>query len=188
MSKNWHELFMYDESSPTFLRWKVDVLWGKQGNQQNAIAGDVAGSLPSSSRYHSTVAVGYEYFLVHRVIYEMCHGEIPAGMHVDHEDGNGYNNRISNLRCVTRAVNMRNTKKRSDNRTGVTGVCETKSRHGTMNITASWKKLDGKQGSKTFSVAKYGADEAFRLACEYRAAMVAELNKAGAGYTERHGK
>ena len=35
---------------------------------------------------------------------------------------------------------------------------------------------------------KYGKEEAFRLAVEWRAARIKELNNQGAGYTERHGK
>jgi hypothetical protein len=34
---------------------------------------------------------------------------------------------------------------------------------------------------------KYGKEEAFRLAVEWRAARIKELNEQGAGYTERHG-
>jgi hypothetical protein len=33
----------------------------------------------------------------------------------------------------------------------------------------------------------YGNDFAFELACNYRDKMIEDLNKAGAGYTERHG-
>lgn len=42
-------------------------------------------------------------------------------------------------------------------------------------------------GILTFSTHKFGNDEAFRLACEYRIEMVAELNRQGAGYTKTHG-
>lgn len=41
---NWNEWVYYDETSPTFLRWKVDRYSGKGGRIIKPHAGDVAGS------------------------------------------------------------------------------------------------------------------------------------------------
>ncbi|WKV16793.1 HNH endonuclease [Escherichia phage PH1061] len=55
----------------------------------------------------------------------MCHviimmlktgGPLPDGMEVDHIDRDGHNNRIDNLRIVTRQVNVCNTSVRKDSK------------------------------------------------------------------------
>lgn len=46
----------------------------------------------------------------------------PHGMHVDHIDNDGLNNRRSNLRCCSRAENAANTKAHRRNKLGVKGV------------------------------------------------------------------
>lgn len=46
----------------------------------------------------------------------------PAGLKVDHVDGNGLNNRRSNIRLATHAQNITNQRRRSDNKSGFKGV------------------------------------------------------------------
>lgn len=86
---------------------------------------------------------------------------------------------------------MRNTRQSKINQSGVTGVKlqENTDRKGQpyYYYVAFWRNLDGTESHKCFSVSKIGDSEAFRLACEYRAKMIEELNAQGAGYTERHG-
>lgn len=56
--------------------------------------------------------------LMHRFLTGAAPGEV-----VDHVDGDGLNNRRSNLRVVGHAENAQNSRARKDNTSGVRGVC-----------------------------------------------------------------
>lgn len=58
---------------------------------------------------------------VHVLIWRIVTGSWPEGQ-VDHEDGNGLNNRWLNLRQVPPAINSQNLKRYSNNTSGVPGV------------------------------------------------------------------
>lgn len=93
-----------------------------------------------------------------------------------------------NVRWATYHEQARNHTKRSTNTSGVTGVYEETKDSNIFRYKAMWVDLEGVQRSKSFSVKKYGKEEAFRLACEARENAIKELNLQGAGYTENHGK
>jgi hypothetical protein len=61
--------------------------------------------------------------LIHRVILEA-----PAGVEVDHINGNGLDNRRSNLRLATKSQNMQNMRLSRINTSGFKGVCWDKDR------------------------------------------------------------
>jgi hypothetical protein len=58
------------------------------------------------------------YFL-HRIIWIYHNGAIPRGKEIDHIDHDTLNNRIENLRLVTRSENLKNRKAKSENEFGV---------------------------------------------------------------------
>jgi hypothetical protein len=61
-------------------------------------------------------------FKGHRLAWLLVHGEFPKG-HIDHINGNPSDNRIENLRDVSRSINMQNERKaRTHNLTGLLGV------------------------------------------------------------------
>lgn len=60
-------------------------------------------------------------FKAHRVAWAIHFGEWPDG-EIDHVNGDPLDNRIANLRIVTRSENMRNMRLPSDNKSGCIGV------------------------------------------------------------------
>ena len=108
-----HELFEYRDDG--VLIRKIGASGGK-----NARKGDIVGNL-NSHGYLGFQIDGKKY-LVHRIIYYMYHGHIDDTKQMDHIDGNRANNRIENLRLVTRSQNGHNQKIRKDNTSGVKGV------------------------------------------------------------------
>lgn len=106
----------------------------------------------------------------HRIIWKMVHGVDP--IEVDHIDGCRTNNRLVNLRNVTRLENRRNASLRYDSRTGVNGV--------------TWDTARGKWyasiavAQKTISL---GRHDTFEGAIRARKAGEAEL-----GFHKNHGR
>lgn len=117
---------------------------------------------------------------MHRWIWLEIYGSIPKGWEVDHINGVRTDNRLSNLRCIPKPMQRRNAAKRSDNESGVQGV----SFWSTGN---AWRAVahdqSGKQIIRTFSVNKFGNDEAFRLACIKRKEMEKDYD-----YHPNHGR
>jgi len=91
---------------------------------------------------------------------------------VDHIDGNSLNNRKSNLRIVNKTIQSINRKKQETNTSGTKGVYESKS----LNRWFAIWFVNKKEKSKSFSVKKYGYEEAKKLAIEYRLKMENEVN------------
>lgn len=185
--RDWSGLFYYDEDSPTGLRWAVDRYAGRLYNILVCAAGSVAGTRSGAYWY---VSIGGEKFAAHRVIVTLCKGADVDSCEIDHKDGDGLNNKLDNLRVVSRTLNAQNVSLRSDNTSSVVGVCyrERETKWATYRYwEANWW-VDNRQLSKSFSITKLGHAEAFRQACEHRAKMINALNQQGAGYTGRHGK
>lgn len=186
MKVAFNEMFVYDESSPTCLRWKVDRLSGHHRKIKSASAGDIAGSLDARKEAFVVRCGGLH--KVHRIIVQL-HGVILAADDlVDHFDGNPENNRIGNLRVTTGLTNSHNRRKQHNNTSGTVGVSGWTDQRGSIFWVARWQVAVGKRSSKSFSIAKYGATEAYLMAVAHREAMIQQLTKQGHGYTERHGK
>lgn len=180
------EYFYYDETSPSCIRWK------KKYNAGSTVSvGDVAGSLDNG--YWKIHALGSS-LKAHKIVWALHNNfENQDGLHIDHINREPSDNRISNLRLVDKFLNARNKGVSKKNKTGVTGVCyqEFYNERNTLimrYVAAATEPITGKHMSKAFSAVKYGDEVAFNMACKWRQDKIEEFNKAGAGYTENHGK
>ena len=184
---DWGMYFTYDETSKSCLRRKTEWRCGKDGKILRASIGDEAGSLNQLGYY--TVWLNGKAHLCHRVVYRL-HKTLDESLSIDHIDGNAGNNKITNLRAVSHAVNHRNRKIPETNTSGIVGVSRITEVRGSSvreRWGAQWRDMKGKMMFKYFSISKYGDKEAFDMACEHRANAIAALNLDGAGYTETHG-
>lgn len=104
-----HRLFYYEDGH---LKRKIKV--------HKYPVGYIAGC-KQRSRKHMIVRIKGKNYYIHRLIYLMHFKHIPEFL--DHIDGNGYNNKIENLRPATRRQNAKNQGVAKNNKTGFKGVC-----------------------------------------------------------------
>jgi len=181
-SVDWNEYFVYDETSPSCLRWRISL------NRRIKVGSPVGSIVNMGTIARYKVRVNFIDYLPHRVIYKMYNPTEKlngSGLQIDHIDGNALNNKIENLRLVTRAINQRNVKKKKSNSSGFSGVWfEEKG----SRWCASWNcHVTFKQVRKYFPISKYGSEGAKQMAIDIRNSMISELNSQGAGYSDRHG-
>lgn len=84
-----------------------------------------AGCLRSDG--YRVIAINKKQYLIHRVIWKWMTGKEPAQM-IDHKDGNPSNNQWDNLRQALQCQNTHNALQKSNNTSGIKGVCWDKSR------------------------------------------------------------
>ena len=105
------EVFRYAPTTGR-LRWRVSPA-------QGVAAGSTAGSLHPQG--YIMVQFRGRIYAAHRVIWKLIYGTDPNT--VDHKNGVRHDNRLRNLRNVTRTKNLQLRRKtRTDSQTGVLGV------------------------------------------------------------------
>jgi hypothetical protein len=125
-------------------------------------------------KYAVTKIKGYR-IPMHRMILGLKKGD---GKITDHKDGNGLNNKRSNIKVVTHTVNMRNKQKSKANTSGKIGVYYREQKQND-NHYSKWIAaifMDGKLKTKSYLVQKYGNKTARNLACKWRNNMEHKLN------------
>lgn len=105
------ELFDYDQ--------KIGNLIRRTSQSSKNSVGDIVGYRGNNGYLY--VRVDGRLYLVHRVIWMYVHGYFPEH-YIDHINRDKCDNRLENLREATNKCNMRNSKLRSDNKTGITGI------------------------------------------------------------------
>jgi hypothetical protein len=91
----------YDETSPTFLRYKIRRANGAYK------PGDIAGSFDSDG--YGQIYVVDKLYKIHRIIYCLHMGcDLNSNLIIDHIDRNKSNNNINNLRLTSHSENGKN--------------------------------------------------------------------------------
>ena len=111
-----YELLRYDTETGVFT-------WKKRTSNRVSV-GDRAGH-DNGNGYRRINIDGRSYY-EHRLAWLYVYGEFPKRL-IDHRDGNGFNNKISNLRQATCAQNGQNQNLRATNASGRHGVSWDKS-------------------------------------------------------------
>lgn len=157
------EIVEYDNTSPTFLRYRVDRANG-------AIkAGSVAGSYDSDG--YGQIYIIDRMYKIHRVIYclHSCK-DLNSNLVIDHIDRNKSNNEVSNLRLVSISDNAKNIDW-SVAKPSNTGERAISFKDDSFRVL--WTQ-DGKQREKSFSYRRPRREkqEAFEEAIAFRNSLV----------------
>ncbi len=121
---------------------------------------------------HITIQIANVFYQQSHLIYLWFTGKWPpSGVEVDHIDGDPTNDRLDNLRLVTRSLNHRNKKMQRNNTSGYTGVC--------------WSKTKNKWKARVINkhIGFFNSPEEAHAAREVYITTHPEL-----GFTTRHGR
>lgn len=131
--------------------------------------GRIAGTIEKKkSTNYIRINIHKKTYRAHRLAFLYMEGKLPPE-DVDHINGNGEDNRWSNLRSVSSSINRRNSAMSSTNTSGIAGV--------------SWHKRCNKWEVRLLRKSIGHASTIFEAAC----IRISALNK-DKTFTDRHGK
>jgi hypothetical protein len=108
----------FDEADSAFLYDPATGVVSWRETRGGKLAGSPAGN---ATKRHVWIKYKGRYVAAHQIAWLLHYGK-PAGSRIDHANGNGLDNRITNLRRASQAENCQNRRIRSDNQTGLKGV------------------------------------------------------------------
>lgn len=108
------ELFIYNRETGV-------IKWRKRFNGRQR-ADLVAGGTSPNGMGYTQIGINGKRYLAHRIAMLLAYGFYGDGLEIDHLNHVRNDNRLVNLRFVTRTGNNRNKSRGNNNTTGVTGV------------------------------------------------------------------
>lgn len=151
----------YNEETGDFT-WKIRIAGVVE-------IGDVAGCKVAHG--YIKIIINKEQYYAHRLAWLYVHGVWPENQ-IDHINHDRSDNRLENLRCVTRQGNNRNTKLYKNNKSGVTGVARARN----FNRWIAKIKVSGKE------IVVGSFKDKFEAICARKSAEVKY------GFHENHGR
>ena len=166
------ELLSYNEDSPSCLVWNKRVNRKFKDLQFAGVRCYRNKNVPAAW----SVMYKQKTYLAHRIILELFGYKLSEDDVVNHIDCNPFNNKIGNLEvCTTHENNKRKSntlgiRLSSNNKSGVNGVIEVTNINKGRSYTYAMAciSINGKSKSRKFSYNKYGKDQAWQLAIEWR--------------------
>lgn len=144
-----NQCFDYNEETGIIV-WKYRPIshFASQASQSRfnkLFAGNIAGSnlKTHSGKTYIKIMINNINYSAHRIAWAIANGSCDEEMEIDHINGNGTDNKISNLRLVSNIENGKNRKLYKTNSSGVSGVVFRKdSKKWRATISINGKKIN----------------------------------------------
>ena len=124
-------------------------MYNKNGKQLKS-------ALNNKTNHYHQISVNNKHYAQHRFIWEYFNGKIPEDLFIDHINGNKIDNKLQNMRLVTRSQNQQNQPFQKHNRLKILGVTKQIVNNITKYGRYSWvrymvqRTINGKRYAKRF--------------------------------------